>query len=370
MSNNNILIDGYFGYNNLGDDLLLKEALNKIPLKYNLYVMFSPSSTEELAGIDCFRKYRDFRLLTNKTNIHCRTYKALIYSGGGIFPARTYGLKNLISSLVKGLTAKSIIVNGCGIVPKENSRFFKLFMKTVKYCSVRDCMSKKYIQSIHCNAIQCGDLYWGNNCDTSNICRNPNTCLVCLANPFSDKEKEDPYTLVRYRKFVNQLAEFIINVKARGIVVTYLPFFRGSDEILISDIQQHIGTNDVVLKFGVDYNLESVDKLFAQYSIGLCMRFHSILLAIKNRLPMVAINYDYKSEALLQEAALGEYGVRFGIRKSQFFGEERDLDIEILYCSLEMAITKKDDYIAKAIAFRNKKYQSVIDNYKRIFELI
>lgn len=367
---NNILIDGYFGYNNLGDDLLLKEALSKIPLKYNLYVICSPLSTGVTSDIDYFQKYRDLKIITNKAKIYSRTYKALIYSGGGIFPTRDYGIKNFLSSLLKGLTAKIIIINGCGIVPKENSRFFKLFMRTVKYCSVRDYISKDYIESLHCNAILCGDLYWGNNCDTSNVYRNPNTCLVCLANPFSDKEKNDPNIFIRYKKFVSQMAEFIMNIKDRGVTVVYLPFFRGSDEILITDIQQYIGVSDTVLQFGVDYDLENVDELFARYSMGVCMRFHSILLAIKNRLPMVAINYDYKSETLLQEAALDEYGVRFGIRKSQFFGEERDLNIELLYRSLETVIAHKDNYVAKAIAFRNKKYQSVIDNYRRIFELI
>ena len=37
-----ILITGYFGMDNLGDDLLFAEALHKLPSKYEIYVNTPP----------------------------------------------------------------------------------------------------------------------------------------------------------------------------------------------------------------------------------------------------------------------------------------------------------------------------------------
>lgn len=37
----NILLCGFFGQNNLGDDLLLLEALSKIPKEFNIYIRIS-----------------------------------------------------------------------------------------------------------------------------------------------------------------------------------------------------------------------------------------------------------------------------------------------------------------------------------------
>lgn len=38
----------------------------------------------------------------------------------------------------------------------------------------------------------------------------------------------------------------------------------------------------------------------------------------KNALPIVAIEYDFKSEILLKEAGLERNGIRYGIRKDEF----------------------------------------------------
>lgn len=267
------------------------------------------------------------------------------------------------------LRCKKIVVNGCGIVPKPKSFYFRLFIKQLDYCSVRDDISANFVRTIRNDVVNCGDLYWGNdNHFESN--RKSKTCIVCLANPFSDDELRVPHIQERYNLFLNNVSDIILSIKQEGFAIEYLPFHQSSDEKLIFHIQNTIRSNDKILAKGIDFELDSIDKLMSQYQLGFCMRFHSILLAVKNSLPLVAINYDYKSESLLTEANLEKYGVRFGIRKGQFFNQEIDLDMVLLNQSLHLALTEFDDFRLKAGIFYKKKHESVLKSYDIIFNKI
>ena len=366
--NNNILLYGYFGHNNLGDDLLLLEALHKLPKIYHIYILSSNSGT--IKSLNSFRKYRNFTVVSGRKEIWKYHYKALIYSGGGLFPSKNFSVKDLRMSILQRLTAEHVIINGCGIVPKQPSFWYKLFLKTLSYCSVRDEVSRSYVESLGQKAINCGDLYWGNVSDTTNVPRDDRTFLICLANPFSKDELMQERIRRRYELLISQLVTFIAMVKRKGYVVHYLPFFQGSDELFIADIQNKLNSTDLVLRRNVDYDLEQVDCLFAAHGAGLCMRFHSILLAVKNRMPMIAINYDYKSESLLQEIGLNDLGIRYGIRNSQFFGEEIDLDLPALYAAFDKMYSLREEYAVKVTEFYNLRKNSVCENYRKIFNLL
>lgn len=370
-----ILIQGYFGVDNLGDDLLFCEALRSIPQQYKICVklpspcIINGRYVNPSQNISKFRYLRDFEIVS-RFQICRYKFKALIYSGGGLFPSRNYSLKNLLSYYLLSVTSKFTIVSGCGVVPKENSFYFNLFLDRVQYCSVRDDISKKYIESLHHHAINCGDLYWGNFNDTSNVLRKKGTCLVCLANPFGRDELANISIKHRYGLFVETLSKVLMKIKSKGYELSYLPFFHGTDEYLIDDLQSLLRTNDKVLCYERDFTVDTVDQLFASFEIGFCMRYHSILLSIKNRLPMLAISYDYKSEMLLNEARLQDYGVNYGIRKSDFFGEEFDLDISLLLSTFDKVLEDKKTIIEKAISFYRKKHSTVLNNYNVIFNLL
>ena len=360
----NILLCGFFGHNNLGDDLLLLESLLKIPDNYNIFIKASSSTKDKLNE---YLKYRDFKLILNYRELYSRSYEYLIYGGGGLFPNIKYGLNNFLYFLLLRLRCKKIVVNGCGIVPKPSSIFFKLFIKQLYYCSVRDNISANFVKRIRKDVENCGDLYWGNDKHFTNTYNSEKKCIVCLANPFSEKEILTPHFRERYNLFLKNICEVICAIKSKGFVIEYLPFYEDYDNKLISDIQIIINSKDKILQRNIDYNIKDIDRIISRYQLGLCMRFHSILLAVKNNLPIVAINYDYKSESLLHEAGLEKFGTRFGVRNNQFFGKEIDLDMNSLYNSLIYATTEKDEYRAKASNFFYKKHNDVLRNYSKIF---
>lgn len=364
-----ILLKGFFGHNNLGDDLLLLEGLKKYPKDVMLYIEWPRGATKELKY---YQSVRDFVPIYGIKEILRHRYDAVVWSGGGLFPSRIFGFKQLLKNSIYRFVSSKMILNGVGIVPKPKRHFFDYFLRLLDYCSVRDDKSWQFVSG-SAAAINCGDLYWGSETSESNGGGNrtrKQKYLVCLANPFSDVELKNVKTANRFEKLVKQCGDLIRTYRNTGYEINYLPFYRGSDEKFIDRVQQYVGTNDKVLHFGEDFDLDTINHLFQQYSFGLCMRFHSILLAVKNSLPIVAIEYDFKSEMLLKEAGLEEMGIRYGIRKGEFFGEETDIEDGTLLKLDERMQRDRDNFIKKSLSFSKKKKIEVLANYQNIFRII
>lgn len=104
-----ILIYGFWGMNNLGDDLLFCEALKKIPAIYELYVFLPPSHNTNInreKNIESFISIRNFFIIRNRKDILKKTFYGIYYAGGGLFPSRTFSIKNMLSLYLLGITSK------------------------------------------------------------------------------------------------------------------------------------------------------------------------------------------------------------------------------------------------------------------------
>lgn len=366
------LLIGYYGYENLGDDLLFIEALSKIPSYYDIYINAHENLALPTTGD------RDIIKIGRKDR---RTYYDLIIlNGGGLFPSTKFGIRQFVTYLRYFFQSKKIVINGIGIVPKQGfvSNFlFGSFLRMASYISVRDDVSKQYVDKLLFNkkCINCHDLFFGRELlplpKTMNDKRKG--LLVCIANPFSEEEKKDPNIVSRYNKLVKQLQDAIYRISSNYTdnKVSFLPFFKGSDEILINDILKDQRLRDSqILSTSSDFKIEKVDEVFSRYKFGICMRFHSIVLSIRNCLPFVGICYDYKSESLIKEAGLGKVWVKYGIRKKQFYGIENDIDevefhkaIDEVVCNYSLIETTMNN-------IRNKYHEAVLKNYEAIYKII
>lgn len=361
------LLLGYFGHRNLGDDLLYEEAMLKLPEEYEIMTLGCGEHLKEIA----VRKIT--RLPSLKSLIFTPPHLT-IFNGGGVFPAKQYPLGTLLKHLIIWMVSKKMIINGVGIVPKKgywNNFRFNLFLHMLHYISVRDDVSKQYAESLigKRRCVNCHDLYFGKT--LSSVSKKREGVLVCLANPFSKNEKENFYVNSRYLKLVAQVQELLLVMKLKYGQLTFMPFFLGSDEIFIQDVCQHPSLNQSkVITPYVDFQLKDVDTIFCQYEIGVCMRFHSFVLSVRNVLPFVGICYDHKSESLLAEMGLADVGVRYGIRNSQFFGIEQDIDKDRLCECFQYVVQNERSIVETLNQFRQKYHQQVNDNYKSIYSII
>lgn len=361
------LLLGYFGHHNLGDDLLFEEAILKIPNGYEIMLLDCGEYLEKNKTL------KITKLSSFKSLIFAHPYLS-IFNGGGVFPSKQYNLRNFLKHLFIWSVSKKMIVNGVGIVPKKgfwNNFRYRIFLRTLSYISVRDNVSKQYVESLigEKRCINCHDLYFGRT--LSSVSYKRKGVLVCLANPFNKDEKKEKRINNRYLKLVNEIQKLLLEMKAQYGQLTFMPFFLGSDEVFINDVCRHpeLNQSKVITPY-VDFQLNEVDDIFCQYEIGLCMRFHSFVLATRNSLPFIGICYDHKSEALLAEMGLLDVGVRYGIRENQFFGIEQDIEIEQLRARYQYVIQNKSQITDILNISRIKFYQSVNENYKNIYSII
>lgn len=294
--------------------------------------------------------------------------------GGGYSPSVNYNWKSLFRDILIRLRSKKMVINGVGVAPKIgiwNRLRYKIFLKMLDYCSVRDNVSKSFIDSLQgkSRCLNCHDLYFAK--PLLPFDNNRNGVLVSIANPFGKEEMETEHFIQRYKLLVSNVQSAVLKLREIYGDVSFLPFYYGSDDLILKDIIQHPKlSGSRVLKIGEDFTIDKVDTLFAQYKVGLCMRFHSFVLATRNCLPFVGICYDYKSESLLKEMGLSEIGLRYGIRKSQFFGIELDFDINDIMSKVEY-VYKNHAYIQNKLEYCRARFnKEVNENYKNIYSLI
>lgn len=369
-NNKSCLLAGYFGHHNLGDDLLFQEALKVIPEDTTIYIQSNAPYIDEL------KKDRNYTVLPDMKSVLQHRFNLIYWGGGGVFPSLKFGLKGLIRLLLIMSRGHRKVVSGVGIVPKKgytSNLFFSLFLKCLDYISVRDEVSRNYAQSLlskkH-NVINSGDLFFGRERIKYNEMRKG--CLVCLANPFSDKEKSDDKNVAaRYKLLVEVLQNCCCYIQRRGVKVTFLPFYENSDIKLINDVMTHPSlSSSKVLKIGEDFTLDTIDSVFQKYEIGLNMRFHSFVLSVRNNLPFTGICYDYKSESLLQECGLADCGLRYGIRETEFFGCVNDITEDELKAKIDLVISKSESISNTMEQMATKLHTKVVNNYRNIFETI
>lgn len=361
------LLKGFFGHRNLGDDLLYEESISKIPSEYHIYTNGNCPYPEDL-------KRENVTLVHSFREILSHKYDLTIINGGGYSPSVRYRWASLLRDILIRLRSKKMVLNGVGLAPKIgtwNRLRYKMFLKMLDYCSVRDNVSKSFIDSLigKDKCINCHDLYFAKEL-LSNYDKREGV-LVCIANPFGKAEMETEHFQKRYHLLVSNIQAAILRLKETYGSVSFLPFYKGSDEIIIKDIMCHPRLADsYVLVNGIDFTVNNIDALFAKYKVGLCMRFHSFVLSVRNTLPFVGICYDYKSESLLEEMNLPDVGVRYGIRKSDFFGIEQDFGENNIMSKVEYVVKNYAAILNKLEYFRLRFNKEVNDNYKRIYSLI
>ncbi len=353
-----IIISGFFGHSNLGDDLLLDLTISLFSKGNELYIINPGSDLKENDLLsDNIKILRLSKKCLFKYNFDC-----IIYSGGGLFPSLHYPLRAFLGYTKSFLCVKRVIVLGCGIVPKKgifSNFFFKLFLKSCSDVSVRDNVSKLYAERLLKKTISnIGDLYFSKKLVESENRRENKTCLICLCQPLIELELNDSRKKEKYDLFIERVNEIVSYIKSKGYSLTFLLFSKKYDRMLIDNlVMGGLDQSFSVVQEGKDFALGEIDSYMQQYELALCMRFHSHVLCIRNNIPFISICYDYKSSSLLEESGLRNVSVDFGIRTEQYFGRVIDLDVEKLKENFDYVVEHKSELIEKMKLFSASKYQ-------------
>ena len=289
----NICISGYYGFDNFGDETILKvlvENLKKFDCNPEITVFSSnPNKTATNLNVKSVRSFDLFSVIKSLLKTDC------LISGGGSLLQDVTSKKSLIYYLVviglAQLFGKKTIIFAQGIGPIKDKKLEKLtafILQRAKLITVRDDNSLNLLNSYGINAIKCNDPVWNINVEQKNHLGKVGVQL----RDFSTLTDE----------FITRLAENIIK-------------YYSDKEILILSLQNNLDLEpcnklkNELLKLNSNINVKVVENTSNDKIIEdiidletlIAMRFHACLIGIKAGIRTIPINYDIKVETLAKE---------------------------------------------------------------------
>ena len=277
-----IVISGYYGFNNFGDELILSILIQHIKqLNTEITVLSSnPPKTSKEYLVNSIYTFNFKEIFTTIKNAD------ILISGGGSLLQDATSIKSLLYYLfvifIALIYSKNVVIFAQGIGPIKNpvaKLATKLLLKHCKYISVRDSNSKSLLNSWNINA----DLL----CDPA----------FSLINQSSTNSGIIGVQLREFpslnRDLLQAIANQIIkNFKDKKIKILSLQNsidyniceeFEKILKEICPDIKTEIVSNDIIK------NIQALEYLIA-------MRYHALLIAAKAGVKSIAINYDIKVE--------------------------------------------------------------------------
>lgn len=315
-----ILISGYYGFDNFGDEAILGVLTQKLKsLGAEVRVLScKPERTSKLYNVNA-----TFSMCPSMALLRIMESDILV-SGGGSLLQDVTSLKSLIYYLfiinLALFFKKKVVIFAQGIGP-INSKFGAfLTKKTLKKCTLVSVRDRKSSLLLH---------LWGIDAD-----------LVC--DPLFGLKLEKPQTQnkvgVQLRSFktlndnlLNKLAQQI-NKEFSDKEIEIYSFQDSLDlevckkfEKILKEINPNIRTT---LLFN-QTSQEILDKI-SQLEYMIAMRFHANLIALKYGIKSLAISYDIKVEKLAEEAEIPCLSMNGDENYTEAFEKLKNLNVEKL----------------------------------------
>ncbi|MBR1754450.1 polysaccharide pyruvyl transferase CsaB [bacterium] len=285
----NILISGYYGFDNFGDEAILQTLVTKLKKSNcNITVLSSnPQKTSKNYDVDSIRSFNILKVVWNilKCNI--------FISGGGSLLQDVTSLKSLVYYLLllnlALLSRKKVIIFAQGLGPFKNKRgafWVKNTIKRCTYVSVRDKKSHYLLKK------------WGIKSD-----------LVC--DPFFDIPLPDanPQGIVgvqlRHTKTLNinylkKLAQYICNNFKNEKIELY-SFQDTLDLEVCKKFGEFLSENEIKYEIICGKTPLEIIEHISKLEYMVAMRFHAVLTAVRYGIKTLAISYDMKVEKFAEE---------------------------------------------------------------------
>lgn len=284
-----ILLAGYYGFGNLGDEAILEMAIKQIMEitdKENITVLSgNKEATSKKYNVDTIDRYNVFSIINKLMKSD-----ALVFGGGSLLQditsKRSIYYYLFLIRLAKMFNNKVVMLSqGIGPIVNENSKnAVKSTLGLVDYITVRDKHSKEFLEGLGMDKnkiflstdpvinLRAGENYIAKNSSKKKVCfslRNWKNADV------SDK--------------ITKLTEKLIN---NNIECYFIPFYYNEDLELIDEVEKNIGDKAVYFKEKLTTSdafdiIKSIDVL-----VG--VRLHSLIFAAAANVPFVAVSYDHK----------------------------------------------------------------------------
>ncbi len=291
---NDILISGYYGFENTGDDSLLKAIIDNLRKeKSNVTITVlskTPEITSNLYNVKSINRLNLFKI------IHLLKRTRLLISGGGsllqdVTSQKSYAYYSLIIKLALRYGTKVMIyANGIGPLINERTRNdCKNILNKVNAITLRDEDSFDEIKKLGVT-------------NKFSVTADPAFSLKC--DDDFDIGINEKYFTVSLRKwkslsddFEEKIAEICRKIKEKyGYIPVFVPLQNWMDLPICKSIAQRC---DGI----VTDNFKNANQLLkyiknSEFTIG--MRLHSLIYAFSMNVPVIALSYDPKIDSTVK----------------------------------------------------------------------
>jgi len=311
-----IMISGYYGFNNTGDEAILKsmvgafkEAIPRIKITVLSQSPLQTSQTYQVKAInrlhliDIIRSLRDANLFISR--------------GGGLLQDSTGKGWSILYYLGLIWAAKIVKVpvmiyaQGIGPVNKQiNKKIIKWILNKVDLITVRDKPSRKLLENL---GVVKPSIYV--NSDPVFLLKKKNINNVIDSHPFiqglinSDGHPLIGISVREYKgngkdskRIFAQVADYLIeNYKAK---IIFFPFKFDEDVYVSEEILSLMKNKAKVLKIKLEP--EELLSVLSRLSLVVGVRLHSIIFSSMVNTPFMAFNYDPKVKYFVEDLGLSE----------------------------------------------------------------
>ncbi len=299
-----IVISGYYGFNNSGDDALLQSIVQDIKTadeKAQITVLSnSPEQTKKLYGVNAVNRYNLIMVAAKIATCD------LLISGGGTLIQDTTSTKSLLYylSIIKfaKIFKRKVMLYANGIGPLnsfKNIEKTKNILNEVDLITLRDENSLKELEHI------------GVNKPVIRLTADP---AFLLEADFSGKDilatygidNDKPLLCVSVRKWKNNpqdfekiMADFCDYACDRyGMFPVFVPMQAKTDYSIASSIKNKMKNRGVVI--GANYKVSSLLSLMQEMDICVGMRLHTLIYSASCLVPVMGIVYDPKVNGVME----------------------------------------------------------------------
>ncbi|MEA5082669.1 MAG: polysaccharide pyruvyl transferase CsaB [Lachnospiraceae bacterium] len=358
-----VLMSGYYGFNNSGDDAILLSIhanMRKLNQKTKITVLANnPLQTKQKYGVDVVYRYNIFSVIKAIKNCD-----VLISGGGSLLQDRT-STRSIVYylSIIKcaKLFGKKVMLyaNGIGPVTKpKNRRLVKNVVNKVDIVTLREENSLDELRNM------------GVDNPNAYVTADPVFTLDSITHQKAEKilreqgiPMDKPIVGVSVRnwkdvdKFISDFAvlcDRVHNELNRNIV--FIPMQVPNDINISRMVQSRMKSESFILRD--DATPFETMGIIGLMDFVMSMRLHTLIFAAKQRIPLIGFSYDPKIDFYLKEFSMpsggdvDKYNIDDAFRKIKAMIENREAYVEKLdeaVRGLERLAEKNEDYLVELL---------------------
>ena len=292
-----IMISGYYGFDNLGDEAILGSMIKMIKrINQDIEITILSNKAEQTSkryDVNAVYRYDIFKIMSTMKR------SDIFISGGGSLLQDVTSMKSVpyylgLIFLGKVFNLKTIFfAQGVGPLNSKFNRFLvSKILKNTDYISVRDKDSKQLLKEI------------GINDNVVNLTEDP---VYGLYNKESNEIKSEEINKIGIsvrnwndNNYINHITSFLNKLnKGKDFSVDILPFHKGEDIIISNRLKNKLKMKVNVLDYTDDF--DKINKVYSTFDLFIGVRFHSLVFAAINLVPFIGISYDPKVSTLIKD---------------------------------------------------------------------